>query len=411
MRDPNQNIWAGSLQPQLANIPAIIPPSYSSLNLDPNLDPTLDPAFDFIPEPLTPSPSSRDIGFDDPAGIPDYLLDPNSAERSAFTLPEPKKQAAIHRFKTWPSKWLAEGRAPFINPSLYTSMPQALQDAYAACAIYATKTDANAPIAFSIIEAKANELMRNNSGSEIEGDGKRRTPLDLLSSIQALLIYQFMRLFDGDVRQRALAEPHLSILESWTADLQSQTVREQAWTVSSAPSWRSWIFAESCRRTIIMSIFLLGIYSLVRTGMCNRGAQMSVLSFTANRRLWHAASPAEFDRLREGREEEQLWIERMEFDSLFRNAKPADLEDFGVIMAIMYRGEDVVGHWTERKMAEELVPLGMKDFDSGAEFAEDLGFGMGKGVERPDMGRSLFELLGGNAAVDDTASHFGPPPV
>ena len=43
---------------------------------------------------------------------------------------------------------------------------------------------------------------------------------DNLLVLQALILYQIIRLFDGDVRQRANAERHLELLDSWTLRLQ-----------------------------------------------------------------------------------------------------------------------------------------------------------------------------------------------
>jgi hypothetical protein len=38
-------------------------------------------------------------------------------------------EAAVKHFKTWPEKWLKEGRAPFIHPRVYDGgMPKALMD-------------------------------------------------------------------------------------------------------------------------------------------------------------------------------------------------------------------------------------------------------------------------------------------
>ena len=80
--------------------------------------------------------------------IPDFLIATEGSTRSALARAE--TDAALHHFKTWPDKWLKEGKAPFIHPRLYVSgMPKSLQDAYAACAIYSTKTINNSFIAFT----------------------------------------------------------------------------------------------------------------------------------------------------------------------------------------------------------------------------------------------------------------------
>ncbi|KAF2690203.1 hypothetical protein K458DRAFT_100106 [Lentithecium fluviatile CBS 122367] len=258
-------------------------------------------------------------------------------------------EAALHRFKTWPEKWLREGRAPFIHPQLYASrMPRPLQDAYAACAIYSTKTKQNEFVAFTVIESKANELLHST-------EQLRWSPLDLLAATQALLIFQFIRLFDGDIRQRAAAEKAEPILQTWTERLKSRTTEEQTHTTETAPSWRSWIFGESVRRTITMSLFLDGAYSLVKEGFCTLGRKITANSFTAQRRLWEAQSPLQWERARQNHD--SYWVSKMDFDRVMRESGAEELDDFGMVLLITYKGQDVVDHWMATGQPQN--PLGV----------------------------------------------------
>jgi hypothetical protein len=303
MRDPGVMPWAGGLQPQLAA---------SSLSSTETIE-------------VQPQP------------VPEYLLGVGNEQPTRSTLARSEVEAAVHRFKSWPEKWLKEGKAPFIHPRLYvSSMPGPLQDAYAACAIYSTKTPENDFIAFSVIEAKANELLRSPNQASW-------TPLDLLAAVQALLIFQFIRLFDGDIRQRALAENAGPMLESWTIQLRARTEQEQTFDTTTAPSWRSWIFGESVRRTITMSFMLLGVYAMVKQGFCTLADQVSANSFTANKVLWDAASALEWDRTRQT--SNPLWVPKMKFDSLLQEASGPELDDFAMIMLITCKGQDVTDNW------------------------------------------------------------------
>jgi hypothetical protein len=47
-----------------------------------------------------------------------------------------------------------------------------------------------------------------------------------------------------------------------------------------------------------MSAFLAGIYSLVKHGYCTHGQRVSAHSFTAQRKLWDAAGPLEWERMK-----------------------------------------------------------------------------------------------------------------
>ena len=50
--------------------------------------------------------------------------------------------------------------------------------------------------------------------------------------------------------------------------------------------WPSWIFAESLRRTILMSHLLRGLYSYIKLGFCDHTASLAPLLFTAQAPQW-----------------------------------------------------------------------------------------------------------------------------
>jgi hypothetical protein len=275
----------------------------------------------------------------------------STTERSSCTFTAHVEiQAALYRFKTWPEKWVKEGKAPFIHPKLYASgMPRPLQDAYAACAVYSTKTRDNESVAFTVIESKANELLHSREQA-------CWTPLDLLAAVQALLIFQFIRLLDGDIRQRASAEQAEPILQTWTEQLKARSTKEQAYTTETAPSWQSWVFGESVRRTIIMSLYLEGAYSLVKQGFCTLGEQVTANSFTAQRRLWETQSQLEWERLKQTFD--PYWVSKMDFDHVFQDCRVEELDDFGMALLITYKGQDVVDHWMATAQSNQHLAVG-----------------------------------------------------
>ena len=307
MDDPNILPWTGQLQPQLDA--AMINTSVGSSNSDAHLTTLTDADSDELEEKP-------------PCGY----------------IPYEEIQAALHHFKTWPEKWVKEGKAPFIHPRLYTTtgMPRPLQDAYAACAIYSTKTDQNEFVAFTVIESKANDILHSPEQPDW-------TTMDLLAAVQALLIYQFIRLLDGDIRQRASAEKAEKTLQAWTEQLKATTAEAQAYTTSTAPSWQSWALGESIRRTITMSFFLRGAYSLKKEGFCTFGDDVSANSFTAQRRLWEARSPLEWERIKQAYNPH--WVPKMDFDRVIQESTREELDDFGVVLMTTYKGQDVVDHW------------------------------------------------------------------
>lgn len=130
---------------------------------------------------------------------------------------------------------------------------------------------------------------------------------------------------------------------SWTETLNNLTADERSYTTETAPSWHSWIFAESIRRTSTMSVFLSGIYSLVKLGYCTLGEQVTAHSFTAQRRLWDATNPLEWERVK--RSYDPFWTPRMNFNRVITQGSADELDDFGMVMLITYKGQDIVDHW------------------------------------------------------------------
>jgi hypothetical protein len=333
MGNSNTIPWNGELQPQLhatlINGTTLSGSSEDSDNIQFDDTPP-EPTISYVTTTTTTTTTQE----------PDYLA-AVVEKPTESTLPQEMITAAVDHFKKWPEKWVKEGKAPFIHPRLYTNeMPKPLQEAYAACAIFSVKTAQNENIAFTIIESKANELLRLP-------DQASSTPLHLLAAVQALIIFQFIRLFDGDIRQRAQAEKAEPILEAWTEQLKHRTSVEQTFTTDTSPSWRSWIFSESVRRTILMSYFLTGIYSLVKTGFCSLGGKVSASSFTAHRRFWEAKTLLEWEQARQSCS--PYWISRLNFDHVFYGGGGDEIDDFGMVLLISVKGQDAVDHWVAAK--------------------------------------------------------------
>jgi hypothetical protein len=85
-----------------------------------------------------------------------------------------------------------------------------------------------------------------------------------------------------------------------------------------------------------MSYMLKGTYSLVKYGHCTMGAAITALSFTAQRALWAASSTFEWSSA--VRDTPSLWIQNMSFNPVLEIGKSWDLDDFGIVMMVMYKG-------------------------------------------------------------------------
>ena len=287
-------------------------------------------------QPLSPASSASSTDSIHP--VRPYFYDTEGPTMTSIAREE--MEFCVARFRKWPSLWLSEGKAPFIHPRLYKTLPKPLEEAYSACAIYATKKDVNSNIALAIIENKANALLHTpvNAGSN---------PLEHLAAVQALVIFQIIRLFDGDIRQRAQAEEIEPVMARWTDELCAKSTDGMMnLSAATAGSWREWLFAESLRRTLIMSLMVRGIYALVKKGYCDLGPEVTKLSFTAQADLWAADSLAEWTRARQKRD--TLWIDQMKFDRLLEKSKVRDVDELGFVMMVVYNGKDEVELWSGR---------------------------------------------------------------
>lgn len=151
------------------------------------------------------------------------------------TLDEGSIDYLVTNFKSYPAMFVCHGRTPLIHPRLYSKwLPKAIQGAYAICASYLTKTEVNKNMVFRIMEAMTDELIQ---------DYRRYSSFaDHLACVQALTLVHTIQLFDGDIRQRGLAEQHDGTLRQWTEQLWRR-MNDQLPEFQSP--WQAWISAES----------------------------------------------------------------------------------------------------------------------------------------------------------------------
>lgn len=208
--------------------------------------------------------------------------------------------------RAWLRRWIDLGHNPFIHHYLYfeTGLPSPLQDAWMSVATYHAKTRDNEETTLSIIEAKAGNLLLERLLSD--ECFTTMSPLDVqtrLAHVQSLFIFQFIRLFDGDIRQRALAEREIPTLYTWCeqlwhsasegadACLQGANFDTAGASYSTDSGWKSWVISESIRRIYLLVHFMLGAYLTLRDGSTEC---TGVPKFTTRRGLWDANSSSDW---------------------------------------------------------------------------------------------------------------------
>lgn len=252
---------------------------------------------------------------------------------------------SVKKVKAYPSLLVSQGSTPFIHRKLYAEyMPPAIQDVLGICALYGQKTERNQDLVFRTISLKAAQLIAGYTPQGL-------SPVEQLAYTQALIIYQIIRLFDGDIRLRADAERTDPTLKEWTQDLKSRMLRinfvsddEQALLAPCMDmTWQNWVFAESLRRTVIISISVQGLYCFLKNGWDESHVEINPLSFYAQRALWDA--PSEYNWRSAGKEHNPLPIRFSSWNADMTHAKPSDMDDLGIMMMALMKGVDECCQW------------------------------------------------------------------
>ena len=261
----------------------------------------------------------------------------------------------IQAIRKWLSQWVRDAHCPFLHKQLYSEsgLPPCLQDAFAAVASYESKNDKNEEVIMRIIEEKANKLLNEPSSVTDSGVGAPSSlrTAEQLARVQALFIYQFIRLFDGDIRQRAQAEALIPTLNGWNnklwesanvdaclqtsfgfSGLFSQGLGAKRLDDPSGQQWHDWLLAESVRRIWLIGSYVQCVYLTMRD--CQTGCSGGV-SFTARRGLWDAQSATTWMRL--VRSKDPLFVRCHETDLMipFVEAPEVDMLCLS-IMGIMW---------------------------------------------------------------------------
>jgi hypothetical protein len=304
----------------------------------------------------------------------DWFLAPETwtiSRRSTNSDDVPIGTAAMKKYVTvlqsWFKSWVTTGSNPFVHSCLYgVNFPTCVQVAYATLASYVYRTPANTEIVLRIVEDRSNDLLLENgavldqttAGKWVDVAGRHDDLWGQLTRLHALLVYQMIGLFDGDVRARHVAEGHMAIQDSWAGKLFS-TARtalssEQdsiAHLANCLPKlstylqqqWYSWILSESIRRTWLVAVSLSPVFSVLqqRWGTCPGG-----IMYTNRSGLWNASSAAEWER--QCLEKNVAFLQRFECARLFHYAKPADVDEFGMAMLEMTFSGDSLENWRDR---------------------------------------------------------------
>ncbi|CAH0034058.1 unnamed protein product [Clonostachys rhizophaga] len=265
--------------------------------------------------------------------------------------------------KEWLARWVDKGSNPFIHPQLYKRrLPVCIQDAYTSVASYLRKNQANEQMIYRIIEDRVRNL--------VEGHPKDPPALDSIDSlgrVQALLIYQIIGLFDGDLRLRHVAEGYIQTLYEWAANLEplaryplwlgdlngtsgthvSTTGVYEASDVGSSTdgSWMSWIIAESMNRTWTLVAGIQGVYKMIQQSRSHRCSVVGMM-MTARKGLWDAPSAPAWDKICAERYIGFIFLSEVE--TLFTKFTYDEVDEFTIMTLGTMFGLERIERWRLR---------------------------------------------------------------
>jgi hypothetical protein len=142
------------------------------------------------------------------------------------------------------------------------------------------------------IARRASVLIRAVNLILASADTPQPVEIDLLPPVQALLIYQCIRLFSSDdLTQQAQAERDEATLLVWARRLEKQV---QPIGMDQGRDWAEWIREGSVRRAVLAAQLLASIHHFLKCGWERGHLRLAPLGFTAQAALWEARSAAEW---------------------------------------------------------------------------------------------------------------------
>jgi hypothetical protein len=214
-----------------------------------------------------------------------------------------------------------------------------------------SKNEANAAVIMALFDARIIDLISTPEPT---------TTIELLARVQALILYQVMRLFDGDIRSQATAGALFTSLESsvltllshLNLPLPSDSIEPMPLFIDAVHGfWGSWVLQESARRTVLLAFFFMQIYKVLQgtPGLVCDGKLGIQHSWYLSSHLWSAQSA--FDFAVAWAEKPHYVVGNLDFSWVLTSAQPEDLDIFGKMLLVTLLGIDTTKTWFYRRGA------------------------------------------------------------
>ncbi|KAL1592033.1 hypothetical protein SLS60_011625 [Paraconiothyrium brasiliense] len=250
----------------------------------------------------------------------------------------------------WMKDWVMTGNNAFIHAQLYEGyFPSCLQIAFTTFSAYINKTTATTEMVLRAVNDQATALI-----SELDGNKPLSNVLGNLAVVHALLAYQIIGLFDGDIRSRHLAEERAPIVvalmdrifEKASAALVEQVATHQSSsTILESVSfderlWRAWIISESLRRTWLIVRGINASYDGFKQGWALCYGDVMI---TTREGLWSANTASLWMEMCINRD--VRFIGRIDAESLLK-VPPEEVDEFAKAVLGTRFGKERFMRWT-----------------------------------------------------------------
>ncbi|KAH7024799.1 uncharacterized protein B0I36DRAFT_332050 [Microdochium trichocladiopsis] len=233
---------------------------------------------------------------------------------------------------------------PFLHKELYQSfMPGCVLKAWTTCSQYTNGTATNRGMVLRVLHENVADLHETADSRNV------MTSMERLGRLHALIFYQVIRMFDGDITLGSDAAGDMTVLEAWATDLLK--LRDNLDGLARLPqdmrrerppeTWQRWVFAECVRRTCLMAFMIVTLWKLLTKQSPARGP-MGIWAYehrwTLSRHLWDA--PGSFEFCKAWNEKPFFYISGFGFREFLECGRPDDVDSFARILLTVTLGID-----------------------------------------------------------------------
>ncbi|KAI0203858.1 hypothetical protein F4808DRAFT_457564 [Astrocystis sublimbata] len=306
----------------------------------------------FLPDPwASPFTALTGIPPEQTFARKDYSkMTPMCDDFQPWQLADPSSKAAftINVLKQLHVKFARNSCTLYMHRYLYKDkMPRSILQAFSMCLLYINQTEANRAMVLRALHENITELKTTDCS-------KTLVPQEKLARVHALMFYQTIRMFDGDISLGQQVEDDMALLASWNRDLckikdNLDSLVEEDKVASEHPpeSWERWIFAESLRRTCIMCICLQKVWGMLKLRLKASNERLlpllgiekhhdGIKLLTHNSRLWKADNS--FDFFQAWKEQPFYIISTFNFQDFLKAGTGDDLDEFSFYFLTLYFG-------------------------------------------------------------------------